>query len=98
MPYKGKRALITGASQGIGRRLAVHLARRGAEVWLAARNTDGLAETLRMVEDAGGVGHASPCDLRDVNAIQAFAERADPIDLLIHNAADVTSKPFTETS
>ena len=57
----GKRAVVTGASSGIGRGVAVSLANFGAEVALLGRNPEGLRETERLVKEAGGV---SECRLR----------------------------------
>ena len=98
MRYSGKRFLITGASQGIGRRMAVYFTQRGAHVCLAARNAVGLDETARAIQDAGGACRCVPCDLRDEASIRTLAEAATPVDCLIHNAADVTSKPLLDTS
>lgn len=98
MRFVHKRVLITGASQGIGRAIAVHVARGGAEVWLAARNETGLTETVARILDAGGTAHSVPCDLRNPHSVQDLARAAAPVDLLIHNAADVTSKPLQETT
>ena len=49
----GKKAFVTGASRGIGRVIAVALAAAGADVAIAARSQDGLAETAREVTDLG---------------------------------------------
>ena len=82
--------LITGASDGIGRELAVALAARGADVVVAARNADGLAETVRRCEAAGGRGFAVPTDVADAGACRALVERAvalcGGLDLLVNNA------------
>ncbi len=90
--------LITGASQGIGRRLALHFAGKGSEVWIAARNEAALEETARMAADAGGVCHVAECDLRNRASLERLATAVGDVDCLIHNAADVTSRPLTETS
>lgn len=59
----GRRAIVTGASRGIGRACARMLAARGARVALVARSEEGLAETARLIADEGGVAHAIACDL-----------------------------------
>lgn len=94
--------LITGASQGIGRALAVHFAAKAAELILTARSESKLKETAKMVELAGGrcAYHAS--DLRRLDTLEALTEqmreRGTKVNILVNNAADVTSKPFLETS
>lgn len=102
MDFSGKVIVITGASQGIGAFLARFFAVRGAHVVLAARTEPALRETASAIEQYDGVCSAHPIDLRDVDSLAAFADalRQAPghVDILINNAADVTSKPFLETS
>lgn len=95
--------LITGASQGIGRYLAVYFAEKGANVVLTARHDANLRETAALAETAAG----RPCryyvsDLRRRESLVALAgeleRHADGVDILINNAADVTSKPLLDTS
>lgn len=94
--------LITGASQGIGRHLGVHFAPKCRKIILWARNPEGLAETHRMIEKAGGVCVTFIVDLTDLSAMQAavdaLAMENNTVNILINNAADVTSKPILETS
>jgi short-subunit dehydrogenase len=94
--------LITGASQGIGRCLAVHFAPCAAELILVARSAAGLDETAAQVRSAGGHACALPADLRDPASIQRVADSirqsGTRVDVLINNAADVTSKPLLGTS
>ncbi len=59
----GRIALVTGASQGIGRACALELARRGAHVALAARNADKLAEVAAEITAAGGTARAFTLDI-----------------------------------
>ena len=98
---KPKTILITGASQGLGQFLAVHFAKKGNRLLLLARNEEGLKDTLKEVEAAGGSGFYYITDLSDTQSLIKTAEviesQVKKIDLLIHNAADVTSKPFLET-
>src|SRR5205807_2069214 len=85
-----KVVLITGASRGIGRALAVRCAQAGVAVGLIARNADGLAETLAAVRDAGGKGETRVADVTDresvKRAVEQIASTLGPIDALINNA------------
>lgn len=100
--WAGRAVAITGASQGLGRVIAVHFAKHGARVAGLARNEAGLAATAALVGQVGGVFTAIPIDLTDDASVRqaAVALRAwsPQLNVLIHNAADVTSKPFTETT
>lgn len=86
---KGKRILVTGASSGIGRALAIRLAKLGASVLLVARSEDKLAELVREIRLNGGDARAYPCDLtdeQDVAALIATLGQEPPIDVLVNNA------------
>ena len=88
--WSGKVALITGASSGIGRALAVELGRRGASLALIARRADALREAAGEIESAGGRVLSLPADVRDAAAVRAAADRVREswghIDLLVANA------------
>ncbi len=88
--WQNKVVLITGASSGIGRALAIELARRGAAVGLLARRQDLLREVVREIEALGGKASALPTDVTDANAVRAAVSALQsefgPIDLLIANA------------
>jgi NAD(P)-dependent dehydrogenase (short-subunit alcohol dehydrogenase family)/tRNA(Arg) A34 adenosine deaminase TadA len=96
MLLKGKMALITGASTGIGRAIAIELAKEGATVVLTARSIDGLNKTLELVKGVGGKGEIIPIDLRDIKAIQNLAkkikEKWSKLDILINVAGIWHSK------
>jgi len=103
MEIANARILITGASRGVGRHLAVHFAQRGARPFLTARGEAGLRETAALAEEAGGRACSyHVCDLRVRETVAGLVERvreeAVGVDVLINNAADVTSKPLLETS
>jgi NADP-dependent 3-hydroxy acid dehydrogenase YdfG len=91
----GTRALITGASRGIGRALAVELAGRGATLGLAARSTD---ELQTLADSLPGTHHVLRCDVGDEASVQeavaAFASAAGGIDLLVANAGITHYGPF----
>src|SRR6266851_940395 len=83
-------AFITRASSGIGRGLALELARQGAAVGLLARRADALRQIVEEIEALGGKATALPADVTDANAVRAAAcalrQKFGPIDLLIANA------------
>jgi len=87
---QGRIALVTGASQGIGRACALALARAGATVVLAARNEIKLAEAVAEIEAAGGQAAAIPLDVASEESIRAGArsviERFGKVDILVNNA------------
>ncbi|MFD9429582.1 SDR family oxidoreductase [Streptomyces sp. NPDC060002] len=88
--FTGKVAFVTGAGSGIGRTTAVAFARSGAHVALADRSEDGLRETARLIEEAGGQALALTCDVTsedDVRSalgdtVQAFGR----LDVAFNNA------------
>jgi 3-oxoacyl-[acyl-carrier protein] reductase len=87
---QGRIALVTGASQGIGRACALELARAGATVVLAARNEIKLAEAVAEIEAAGGQAAALPLDVASEESIKAGAksviERFGKVEILVNNA------------
>jgi 3-oxoacyl-[acyl-carrier protein] reductase len=86
----GRVALVTGASQGIGRACALALAEAGASVALAARNEEKLAAVLKDVEGKGGQAAAFRMDVSAEESarsgVKAALERFGKIDILINNA------------
>ncbi len=96
----GEVALITGASSGIGRHLALLLAAAGAKVALAARRTDRLAEAAGEIAAEGGECLPVALDVtRSDSAVAAVAEAErglGPLTILVNNAGVVVSKPALE--
>ncbi len=92
--------LITGASRGIGAYLARYFAPRAAHTAIVARDGDAIDRLAGELSRDGNRVDAFACDLRDSDALRELVERrlTRPIDVLINNAADTTSKPFRETS
>jgi short-subunit dehydrogenase len=90
MDFKQKCVVITGASVGIGKVLALELASRGANLVLAARNTEALEQTAKECVSAGGQAILVPTDVADEGAckklIEAAVEKFGRIDLLVNNA------------
>jgi 3-oxoacyl-[acyl-carrier protein] reductase len=98
----GRVALVTGASQGLGRRFARALAEKGAAVGLAARQLDKLAALEREIADGGGRVASVTLDVTDhasiERAIAAIEDALGPIDVLINNAGVAVSKGVLEQS
>jgi 3-oxoacyl-[acyl-carrier protein] reductase len=87
---EGRIALVTGASQGIGRACALELAKAGATVALAARSEDKLAEAVSKIEAAGGKAAAFALDIASEESIRTAAkaviERFGKVEILVNNA------------
>jgi short-subunit dehydrogenase len=90
MDWANKVVLITGASSGIGRGVAVELARRGAAAGLLARRAELLHEVVAEIEANGGRALALTCDVTNAAAVRAAADQLStsfgPIDVLVANA------------
>jgi len=88
---KDQSAIITGASQGIGRTLAIALAQAGADVTLVSRTRSGLEAVAKEIEAAGRKALVIPADLQDVSQIRQMVNAVHTtfgkIDILINNAA-----------
>lgn len=99
---RGKAALITGASGGIGRALAVGLAEAGAAVALHGRSEEQLEETRRLVENTGGKAVVLPAELGDLEAAQRLIKETckalDSLDILINCAGMNRRKPAAEAT
>lgn len=86
----GRRAVVTGASRGIGRALAIGLAEHGADVLAVARSEADLADTVKLAGRAAGSVTAHIADLSDPDEVEAVVARAvevlGGIDILVNNA------------
>ena len=108
MKLKGKTAIVTGSSRGLGKDIAVGLAREGANVVIAARSQadkKGLPGTIfKTAEEIRSLGHdalALACDVTDEesvnNMVQKALERYGHIDVLVNNAGVAFYYPILET-
>jgi NAD(P)-dependent dehydrogenase (short-subunit alcohol dehydrogenase family) len=97
----GKRVLLTGASSGIGEAAAEKFAQHGAVVAVVARREDRLNDLVGRITVAGGEAYAFPCDLSDMDAIDAMAAAVEKqlggVDILINNAARSIRRPVSES-
>jgi 3-oxoacyl-[acyl-carrier protein] reductase len=85
-----KVALVTGASRGLGKAIALALAQEGAAIAAVARSEDALKETLEAIRAMGGTAEPFPIDVSDESAVEAAVEkiaaRFGHIDILVNNA------------
>ncbi len=113
MNVAGKTAIVTGASRGIGKQIAIELGRRGANVVVAARTVvphrrvpGTIGETVEAVQSVGGTALAVQTDLRDPNQVRALVDRTleqfGSVSVLINNAADTSRiamrRPFLDVT
>jgi 3-oxoacyl-[acyl-carrier protein] reductase len=87
----GKVAIVTGSGRGVGRGIAVGYAKAGASVCCVARNLDEVAETAKLITDAGGSALAVKADVQDLASVEAMVaktvEAFGGIDILVANHA-----------
>ncbi|WP_404816584.1 3-oxoacyl-ACP reductase FabG [Streptomyces thermolineatus] len=88
--HRGRVALVTGATSGIGLGIATHLAREGARVYVCGRSADRLAETVKSLQEQGLDVDGRTCDVADRADVEALVgaavERFGPLDILVNNA------------
>lgn len=94
--WNNKTVLITGASSGIGKGLALEIAARGARLGLLARREDVLSDIVDAIKSRNGTAIAVAADVRDAKAVRSAADRVraelGPIDVMIANAGVGTTK------
>lgn len=100
--FEGKVALVTGATNGIGRATAVRLAAEGALVGVNQRPTGDPTETLRQIREAGGEGFPVVADMRNpdqiIAMVQEVARRGGRLDYIVSNAAINPFLPWNEAT
>ncbi len=92
----GQRALVTGATSGIGRAVALRLARDGAEVLVHGRDAAPRARTVAEITAAGGKASFIAADLGDAADVQRLARDAGDVDILVNNAGISVFGPTAE--
>jgi NAD(P)-dependent dehydrogenase (short-subunit alcohol dehydrogenase family) len=92
----GLRALVTGATSGLGRAIAFQLARDGADVTVHGRDATRGVQTVEEIELQGGTAHFVEADLADAASIARLAKQVGDTDILVNNAGLAVWGP-TET-
>ena len=82
----GLKALVTGATSGLGRAIAFQLARDGADVTVHGRDAGRGVQTVEEIQLQGGRAHFVAADLADATSIARFAKEVGDIDILVNNA------------
>lgn len=86
----GQSAIVTGASQGLGRSIALRLADNGVKVACVARNVEKLTETMTTILESGGTADAIACDVKNRQSVDEVvdhvSEKWERVDILVNNA------------
>ncbi len=98
----GRTVLVTGASLGIGRSIALRFAEEGANLVLVARNEGPLLELQNQIEGTGGAAVCVPCDVTDSHApakvLDQARQRFSTVDVLVNNAGKATPTEFLDNT
>lgn len=103
----GKRAVVTGAGRGVGRAIALELARRGIEVIVNDLADERVRSVVAEIHTLGGVAMPAPVDVTDWEAVRGAAEHIGRVDIVVNNAGNAGRRtmltsadlvPFAQTS
>jgi ketoreductase len=93
---KQKTALVTGASSGIGKQIALRLAKDGFEVILVSRTASSLDKVLQEIQAVGGAGQVLTCDVSNQKAVNTLIDQIKNIDVLVNNAGRSGGGPIAQ--
>ena len=97
---KGKTALVTGGSRGIGEMIAAGFLANGAKVYISSRKADACADAVERLKEFGGECIAIPANLADKAGadalVEELAKREDHLDILVNNAGASWGAPLGE--
>ncbi len=82
----GRIALVTGSGDGVGRAIAMHMARAGAEVWINDIDEGRAKKVVGEIEREGGTAHSVIADICSPDAVKLMAQTTGPVDILVNNA------------
>ncbi len=82
----GRTAVVTGSGAGVGRAIAMHMARAGAEVWINDLDLAKAEQVVAEIEAEGGAAHPVVADVCDPASVHAMVATTGPIDILVNNA------------
>lgn len=95
-----QKALVTGASRGLGRAIAIGLAQAGATVICSSSSKGGTDETVRLIQELGGKAHSIEADLSNRDSVNQLAkdtlELLGSIDILVNNGGTIARYPATD--
>jgi 3-oxoacyl-[acyl-carrier protein] reductase len=97
----GRTALVTGAGGGVGRAIAIQMARAGAELRVNDLDLERAEKVCREIEEEHGVAHPVRADVCDREQVERMVAETGPVDILVNNAGipaeGITVKAFVET-
>lgn len=102
MELVNRTCVVTGATEGIGRAIAVTLAAEGARIAVCARTGEAVDTLVRQLQEEGAIVAGAPCDVGNETDVGAFAalvhDRLGSVDVLVNNAGLAHFGPVTETT